>query len=246
MWARWLALGLCVVTLTGCQLIRKQPPPPPAAPTAQPDGSAMRDLRATGGEAATDRATGAATETAKTPEELAEEKRLALMEETGFNMINPNFSKKIGRKDPFEPVPISMAPFEWLKKMAPDHYRLVATSKGYRGTFALIEMGKDSLIVQAGDMLKGDMKVLEINETDVVLEQNGQEKVLGMKVRTREAPKEKGRQVGKLPNLNDWWQEYLQNKYEAVEEGGEPPKDFSDFVTGKEKGLKEEGFFDNR
>ncbi|MFH1537959.1 MAG: hypothetical protein ABIH66_03310 [bacterium] len=235
-----LLLILLVTTAPGCLLRRGKPAAPAVAPTAQPDTSATRELRATGGEAATDEPADAATETVKTPEELAEEKRLALMKETGFDMINPNFSKNIGRKDPFAPVPISMAPFEWLKKMAPDRYRLVATARSFKGTFALIEMGDDSMVVQKGDTLKGDMTVLEINVSDVVFEQNGQEKVLGMKVRERRPTKEEEHRVGKLPNLNDWWQEYLQNKYEATQEGAEPEKkDFSDFVTGKEKGFFE-------
>lgn len=233
-----LLLILLVTATPGCLLRRSKPAAPAIAPTAQPDTSAKRELRATGGEAATDEPADAATETVKTPEELTEEKRMALMKETGFDMINPNFSKNIGRKDPFEPVPISMAPFEWLKKMAPDSYRLVATARGFKGTFALIEMGDDSMVVQKGDTIKGDMTVLEINVSDVVLEQNGQEKVLGMKVRERRPTKEEEHRVGKLPNLNDWWQEYLQNKYEATPEG-ETPKvnDFSAFVTGKEKGV---------
>ncbi|MEW5945504.1 MAG: hypothetical protein AB1742_04840 [bacterium] len=208
---------------------------------------AAAPLRATvEGGRAVEGAEAAGAEGAEKPE-TKEDRKKKLIKDTGFDMINPNFSKKTGREDPFKPVPISMAPIDWVKRVAPERFRLVGTAKGQFGTFALVEMGTESVVVEEGETLKGDSVVKEIRSTEVHLEKEGKTTVLGMRVRRRVAPqKPEEMQEGKIPNLNDYYRDYLEQKYgerapEFGEEAAPQPKDFMDYLKEKETEEKKKG-----
>lgn len=216
------AMSPSLLSVSGCSMLRREKPAQqPASTPAAPQGAPQ--LRATRGLPGEQGIPGAATGTEKLVEETPEQKQQRIMRETGFDMTSPNFNRKIGRKNPFAPASLSAAPFEFLKRSAPESYRLLAVADGLTGRFAMLEMDKAAVIVRVGDMVKGTQaKVRRISDNEVVLEQEGNQIKIGMKVRERKGKeKEDQKEIGKLPTMADWYQSYLDQKYEEDEGGAE-------------------------
>ncbi|MEW6201459.1 MAG: hypothetical protein AB1546_05765 [bacterium] len=237
-----LVIIFAMLFVSGCA---KKAPPAPAAVSKtgkedildQTEGTGETALRLTGGEA------GKSAEKKEAGAETKEERKQQLIKETGFDMIRARFSKETGRDNPFEAVSFEALGPIWGQEVAPERYRLAGTAKSQFGTFALLELGDKSVIVRGGEKMEGGTVVREIKAREVVLEKEGTATILGMKVRRRLA-EEKARPgiaASKLPNLNDYYSEYLERKYggEVPEEAKERPKDFLEYLKKVEKKEKE-------
>ncbi len=167
------------------------------------------------------------------------------LEDIGLKGEGVNFSKEVGKHDPFYPVNIDVVDWTQGIKLAPEKYRVAGVLWGEGRSVAVLEFGERVYAVEEGEIIteEKNIQVKKITNDSVILSKEGKTYPLYLGERIRTQPEKvevTGKSLEELPDISLLYQQYLQNKFaeEKTGEGKPIPKSFQDYLKDYETNLE--------